>query len=226
MLTLMLIGALLWYVPQVTSKSQPIAGVPASPPLASVARYTVPAHGRACMPNVAVTSRSDEVWFSVYPKSAKGGGSPVDFLLTAPRYRARAHLGGGYPGGGASLRITPPATSVLATACFINRGDRPIVLVGSEEARAVSRSVPLTINGKQTPGDISLTFYEGRSIDGLGLFSTIVSRASRLTDGLLPPALIWVVAVATALGVPLTLVLAFHDALREDERPPGSETGD
>jgi hypothetical protein len=218
---LMLIGALLWYRPAMTSRSDPVAEVPNPTAVFSAARYTLPPEGRACMPNVAVTPDSRQVVFSLFPiKRTRHGGPPVEFVLRGSGYRTATRLHGGYPGGSATLPITPPSHSLLVTACFINVGHRPVSMVGTDEARTISRSIPLTLDGTQQPGDIAFTFLTGRSEDSLDLLGTIAVHASNLTDGLLSPLLVWIIGVLTAFGVPVLVVLAFRSSLAEAEPEP------
>ncbi len=215
---LLFAGALVWYRPFLTTPSQPVAEIPAPPALFVAHQFPLAGHQQACMDTVTVTPQSQLVSFSLFPGgTATGGGPPVLLTLTAPGYAAKVAVPGGYPGGSATLPLSPPKHPRIVTACFHNLGAGTVLLVGTSEPRTVSRS-HLTVDRRAVYGDVALSFLESKRVDLLQRLGPAVQHASDLTDGLLPPALIWIVAVATALGVPLAMILAFHTALRE--QPP------
>lgn len=212
-----LIGVLAWYWPAVTASGEPIAEVPAPGPLFSLAQFTVPAHGRACMESVTVTPSSQLIAFTVFPVGkGKDGGPPLELSLDAPGYHTHTTLSGGYSGGAAQLPITPPPRPLIATVCFHNRGSRPAALTGSAEARTIART-PLTINGAPRAGDVSITLYQREPRDALQLLGQLAAHASNLTDGLIPPALVWILGLLCVLGVPTATVLALHASLSSED---------
>lgn len=200
------------------------AEVPAPYALGNGLPVTIPAHGRGCMSTVTVTPQTHSVRFNVYPgPHAKGGGPAIALTLDAVGYHATVDLNGGYPGGVATLPLAdPPAHPRIVTACFVNRGARPVVFSGSNEPATVTRSYPMTINGAATPADISLIFLD-KSNSGLRYrVTTAIQHASNLTDGLLPPALIWIIGVVLVVGVPLLFIAAWWRALAEAEPGAGA----
>lgn len=215
MAVVLLAGALNWFVPFLLARSQNVAEVPAPPPLFTVTEYRVAPHGRACENLVAVTPQSRRASFMLRPiKHAAGGGPPVQLTLSAPGYEASASIPGGYPGGLATVPILAPARALIATACFVDRGTVPVLLDGTTEVRTMSRS-QLEINGRPVTGDIALRFFDSYSHTLAGRLGTVFEHASNLTDGLLPPWAIWVLAVLVACGVPLAIIVAFRQALIE-----------
>ena len=219
MAVLLLAGALAWYLPPLRAHTRPMAEVPAPPALFFAARLSVPAHRRACQRSVTVTSDSRVAQFDLFPApGATSGGPPIRFTLGAPGYHAQADVSGGYPGGAAALPITPPPHDVIATACFANLGSAPLILVGSTEGRTVARPAPVTIGHRSINGDVVLSFSQGRSAATFRQLETLFLHASRLVDGLVPPLIIWLVALLTGFGVPLAVIAAVWLALREDPR--------
>jgi hypothetical protein len=217
MAALLLAGALIWYRPWLTASTQPVAEVPEPPALFATTQFRLIAHQRACMNSVTVTPQSQLVQFQLFPASAAAsGGPPIDLTLDAPGYHTKVAVGGGYPGGSASLPFSPPTQPLIATACFHDLGSTPVLLVGTSEQRTSSRS-HLTLNGRAVPGDIALQFLQSQRRDMLQLPGQLVRHASNLTGGLLPPALIWLVAILTAFGVPIAVIMAFRAALREED---------
>lgn len=75
----------------------------------------------------------------------------------------------------------------------------------------------MTIAGRAVPGGITLEFLQGRLRTLFGQLGEVFDHASNLTDGLVPQWLVWLIAIAVALCVPLAMVLALFLALREDE---------
>jgi hypothetical protein len=219
---LILIGALLWFLPYLTSQRVPVAEVPAPAALSALTPFAVAPQAQACMSPVTVTPDSDIAEFQLRPAApSPTGGPPVELVLSAPGYRAVLAVPGGYPGGGVGLPIAPPAHAEIASACFINRGKTPVLLIGTSEGRTTSRPAT-TIAGRRVLGDIALTFATARQVSLLDRLGEVFDHASNLTDRLVPAWLVWMIAIAVALGVPIAIVRAFHDALREDERPASS----
>jgi len=179
--------------------------------------FSVPPRQQACMESVAVEPSSDIAEFQLWPtKAGPRGGPPVELVLSASGYRGVVHVPGGYPGGAVTLPFTPPAHTLIVTACFINRGRSTVLLTGTSEPRTVARSAT-RIDGRSVVGDIALTFLENRERSLLDQLGEVFGHASVLTDHLLPVWLIWLLAVLVALGVPVGAVAAFYLALREDE---------
>ncbi|MGD0198657.1 MAG: hypothetical protein ABSC56_12230 [Solirubrobacteraceae bacterium] len=216
---LMLIGGLLLVRPHLRGGVELDAGVPDPPALFAATLFTVPPHGRACLGSVTIDADSYLAQFDLWPvKASKQGGPPVDLLLRAPGYSGIVRVPGGYHGGSATLPIQPvPKHSRIGTACFVNVGTSAVALTGTTEPRTVSRS-PMTIDGTSVVGDVALTFIDSRSRSLLDEVAGVFDHASNLTDGLLPPALIWLIAILVVLSVPFGTVAAFYLALREDEQ--------
>lgn len=215
--TLILLGALVWFRPQLTSKQLSVAGVPAPASLSVVSPFAVPTKGRACMSTVTVNTKSQTVAFQF---QTAGPVSPrshtVELVLSAPGYQAAASFAGAPPKTPVRLPITPPKHTVIATACFVNLSRTTVLLDGATEPRTISRS-PTLVDGSPVVGDIAITFYERRPVSRLEQLGTIFEHASNLTDSLLPVWLVWIVAALVCFGVPCAVVLAFYLALREDQ---------
>jgi hypothetical protein len=210
-------GALIWYGPPLTRSRQVFAEIPTPAALGPPLQYPVPAHGQACMALVTVTPDSRLAAFQLFPaKRVPTGGPPVELTLSAAGYHSSALVPGGYPGGSASVPITPPRRAVLTTACFVNRGRTTVLLAGTTQPQTVSRSANVVIDGRPVPGDVALAFLEGRPTTLLAHLGEIFQHASNLTDGLLPPWAIWAFAILAALGVPSAVTFAFYVAVRDD----------
>jgi hypothetical protein len=111
--------------------------------------------------------------------------------------------------------ITPPATSRIGTACFVDAGRSPVLLDGTSEPRFLARST-MTIDGKPVVGTIGLTFFAERPTSRLQQLGEIFDHASNLTDHLVPVWLIWIIVIVALIGIPVAVVRAFYRSLRED----------
>ncbi len=100
-----------------------MSAVPAPNALTATTSYQLAPREQACMTAVAVEPNSLAAQFELHPATpSPQGGPPVALVLSAPGYRSVSQLAGGYPGGLATLPMTPPRHSLLATACFVDRG--------------------------------------------------------------------------------------------------------
>ncbi len=214
----MLIGALLWFRPYLTHKQLFDSAVPTPTPLTAANQYVLAPGEQACMTAISVEPNSRVAQFQLHSvKSSAQGGPPVELeLVGVGGYRSVSTLAGGYPGGLATIPITPPRHSIIGNACFTNRGSASVSLLGSAEARTITNSAT-TVGGTAVVGDISLSFLDTRPHSLLGHAGTIFEHASNLTDDLIPVWLIWILAVLVGFGVPLGILAAFYLALREDE---------
>ncbi len=217
LLALVLLGALIWFVPYLTRKQQPVAGVPTPPALFGLSEFALPAGQKACITSVTVTPNSRLAQIQTHPATVNGpGGPPLELVLSAPGYLARSLAPGGYPLGTVTFTVSPPKKASIGTACFINRGKRTVLLDGTTEPRTISRSYTV-IEGNGVFGDITLTFLDSHPRSLLSRLGEVFGHASDLTDRLIPVWLIWILAVLAAFGVPLAVVAAFYWALRQDE---------
>jgi hypothetical protein len=216
---LLLVGALVWFVPFLTTAHQPVAEVPAPAALSVLTPFPVAPRTQACMYPVTVTPGSEIAQFGLRPAApSASGGPPVELVLSARDYHATLAVPGGYPGGSVALPIAPPRRAEIASACFVNRGVTTVLLSGTNEARTLA-APETTIAGRPASGDIALTFLRARQISLLDRLGEVFGHASNLTDDLVPSWLIWIIAFVIAFGVPAAAVAALYRALREDEVP-------
>jgi hypothetical protein len=215
---IVLAGALIWFVPYLTRPTEFAAETPDPAALFTLAEFPVPPGGSACMSNVTVDPNSRLAQVRLRPANPKAAlGPPVELVLSAPGYRGVVHVPGGYPGGIASLPLSPPPSRpLIATACFVNVGHTTVLLDGTTETRTLSRSTTV-LDGKPVPGDIALTLFDNRTRSLLSELGEVFAHASNLTDHLIPAWLIWLLAPLVALAVPIGVLAAFYRAIREDE---------
>ncbi len=229
---LMLAGALAVFVPYLVRDRAFSGGVPAPPALFSATEYALAPGASACMSSVAIEPDSRIAEFAARPspvpaaggaeepappkRASSGWRPPVELSLTAPGYAASGVAAGGHGYKSLSVAIDPPKHAVIGQACFINKGSAGVALEGTSEARTVSRS-PTVLAGASVVGDVALAFQERPRRSLLDGLDTVFGHASALTDGLVPVALIWVLAILVAFGVPVCVLAALCWALREDD---------
>jgi hypothetical protein len=216
---LVLAGALVWLWPYLTRERQSVAGVPAPAALATATWLVLEPHRDACMSSVTVDPSSRFAEFQLRASKSMPI-PPVQLLLSAPGYRAAGQSANRNAQGSVELPIATPRRSVIATACFINRGGTAVLLEGTTEARTITRS-ELQIAGEAIRADIALTFLD-RPRSLLDRLGEVFGHVSNLTDRLVPEWLIWVLAISVAVGVPLAMLAALYVALREDEATAGN----
>lgn len=214
-LVLILAGALIWFRPFLTSQRPPFSEVPAPPPLTAISQFPTSAGRPACMGSVGVESGSRLIQFELHAATPTASTPAVEVALSAPGYRANATVARGFPGGVVTIPVRPPPRATIATACFSISEHGEALLGGSTEGRTTTRS-QLTLAGRPVPGQITLAFFEARPRSLFDRLGTIFSRASNMTGQIVPAWLVWVLALAIALGVPAGLCTALLGALRED----------
>ncbi len=218
---LVLAGALVWFLPALTSKKPSIAEVPTPPARLTLAEFAVPPHQQACMSSVTITPDSRQALFRLRPaKPGPGGGPPVELVLSGPGYRSTATVPGGYPGGSVALAVTPPRSVLIGSACFVNIGRSTVLFDGTTEAGTIARA-PTVVAGHPVVGDIALTFLDPRPRTILSRLGEVFSHASNLTEDLIPVWLVWIIAILAAIGIPAGAIGAFWLSLRGDEEPAG-----
>lgn len=216
MVLLVIAGVLKWFVPFLTRGMTSFAEVPSAPPLFNVTYFSVPPGKQACMVVVTVTPDSHFARFGLRPaKPTAVGGPPVLLKLDGAGYHSSVSVPGGYPGGTVTLPLVPPKHPVITTACFLNQGRTTVALTGTTETRTVSRTY-MAIGGQSVYGDVALTFIRSKSENLWDELGDIFTRASNLTDGLIPPWAMWILAILLALGIPVAMIVAFYRALSED----------
>jgi hypothetical protein len=209
------LGLLALFASYLLHKERPFAGTPAPRALFKATPFTIPVHGSACMSSLTLPPNGRLLALELGEASGAHGGPPLEVRLTAPGYRELVRVPGERSEGEVQVPVRPPRRYAVGSACLINRGNAPAVLIGSTEPRSVSR-VKLTVNGRATEGDIALTFLNGRRLSRLSRLGEVFGHASNLTDHLIPVWLVWIFAIAASLGVSLATLVMFRRAINEE----------
>jgi hypothetical protein len=179
-----------------------------------VSAFPVGAHQQACMSAVTVTHQSAVAGYELRAEGGARGVPPLELLISAPGYHATSELPGGEYEKHLQFLIRPPRHSVIASACLLDRGTVPVAVEGTTDPATLSRSV-LSIDGRPVAGNLTLNFFEDREQTRLAGVSEAFERISILTDHLIPVWLVWIVALATLVGVPMGTLYAVRRAIME-----------
>lgn len=112
-----------------------------------------------------------------------------------------------------AIPLAPPERSVVGTFCVRNEGPAAVVLVGTDQPRALVRSTA-TIDGAPQRAAFSLSLVDDTRRDTIARTSQLVDRAAALSP--FGTWLFWVLIPLLALGLPLLVGAALLRALREE----------
>jgi hypothetical protein len=213
-LVVVVVGALAWWRPFVTTDRAYPASIPQPSPLFSIGFDGLTSDQRVCMRPVVVDRRSE---VAVFRANTFGKpGSAVDLTIAAPDYRFAARIPGGYADNAAlSVPVRPPAHDVAATVCFRNAGTRRIALFGANDRT----QAPLTVtrDGKGDSAPVQLAFYERDPASILDRLSLSLSRLQVFRPGFLGPWLFWPLLLVCVAGVVLGPLWALWRVVADEE---------
>jgi hypothetical protein len=215
-LVIVAIGALAFWKPFLTKDRKVVTSTPSLPGV--FVRKVLPLSGgqTACVRPVPLSTATGQAELTVVARDRH----PTDLLVEArgPGYRSSGVIPAiAYPKGDtfAAARLQPPPRDLTGEICVTPRQRPGVGLVGTDEPPFF---VPaeLVVNGQRKQGqEIALTLLEPRRQSLASRFGTVLDHASALT-GAVPAWLLWPIALAVTLGVPLLLFLAYAATLRRD----------
>jgi hypothetical protein len=198
-------------VPFVFDKRQSIAASPSLSGFFSAKNIRVPADKRACIGPVPF-DRPTQIVQVLVAAPPRGKPSPLRFTASAPGYSSTASVDRYSPGAVQAPIATPPRY-VEGQVCVLNRGLRPIALVGTDEPRSQTFA-GTTVDGKLQKVDAALILLPANQQSLADHFGSLLRRASNLTGGLAPVWLLWPIALLAALGLPAGAVTALVLSMR------------
>ena len=209
------IAAILW-IPWATQERVVTESTPVPPPLFSVTPAPLKPRSTACQTTVTFSPETQIAEIGV----TTGGkpGPPLAITATAPGYRARTSLPGGYRDDpSARFTLTTPKHAVIGSLCFRNVGRTTVSLNGTNEFRTMGRPT-LTIDGAVQPEDAKLIFYRKVRSSYLSRVGDIFGHAAIFTPAFFSRAVLIVLALLGLIGIPVAITYALWAAVREDER--------
>jgi hypothetical protein len=217
---IILIGALVWFVPFVSRSRQPVSSTGASPPFSNVTPVRLPASSVLCMTDVTIGTDARIAQFTVIP-----GASP------APPLRVSANGPDGYhspevdvPGGQRNAgpqtaSIRPPTHPVIGEICVRNAGRVAISLVGTTENRTSGRERAV-IDGEPIRPDVQLALLERDSRTMLQDAPEVLQHMAAFKGSFVSSGLLWVLLLLVVLGVPVLVVAAVAEATTDGRGAP------
>lgn len=190
-------------IPWATSERPRILATPSfSGPLGPAYTKLKPG-ARACISPVPVSSAARFAQFLVL---ADGQAQPLTVFVSGPGFSARGRVAADYPAGvatGVPARLdNAPGSTVTATVCVRNDGDKAVRLGGSGDSTAAES----TLDGKLLPtADLSLTIL-GEPSSTIANAGKIVDRAAAMAA--LPRFVVWLIVLLALVAVPITTVVA------------------
>jgi hypothetical protein len=195
-----------------TEDRELVAAVPSPRPVFQVSLIRVPPGEQLCISDVTIPEDARQLRVQVGTFGRPG--PELDFTLRAPGYSDRVRVPAGYPDSALiTAAMDPPTTARLGDVCVTHRGAAPIALVGTEEARTVSRPEG-DVGGKVAEGDTYLAFYERGWASALDRAGEIVNRMSAFRPAVVGPWLLWPLLALVVLGVPAGVLWAALAAVR------------
>ena len=209
------LAAILW-IPWATTERPIIASTPVPPPQFGVSPAPVRGGGTACQRNVTFYSRTKVAEIGVLT----GGrpGPPLEITASAPGYRQRVLVPGGYRDDQAlRFHLRPPSHSALGQLCIRNTGRQGVNLVATGELATTGRP-DLVIDGTQQPVDAKLLFFDTVKQSYASRIGEIFGHAANFTPPFLSQPVLIVLALVTLLVIPVLVAAALSAAFREDDQ--------
>jgi hypothetical protein len=207
---LVLLFALVLFVPPLLDDDHAVDATPAPPPLSEIALVRLPGGERACLANVVLDPGSAVARFQV--GTFRRPGPPLEVSAAGRRYSVR----GGYRDNAPlAVTLTRPRAPVRTSLCIANRGRVPVALYASDEVRTRSRVV-VTAAGRPVSPDVTLTLDRAQPRSVVDQLEEVVDHTARWRPGV-QPWFVWLLLVAVLLGVPGLAALALARAQPGDE---------
>jgi hypothetical protein len=213
-LIVVIIGALAWWRPFITTARGYPASIPQPSPL-----YVIPfvdlTHGqRVCFGPAVMDTHSELAVLRV--NTYKRAGSPIDLTITGPGYRFAGSAPGGYPNNEVlHIPVTPPSHDLAVTICLRNAGRHKMGLFGDSDQTIAPFAV--TVDGKPNSTAVQFAFYERRPVSIGHRLPLIFSRMQVFRPAFLGPWLFWPLALLCVIGVPLGALWALWRSIVDEE---------
>ena len=209
--------AALMIAPWATEEREVVESTPAHTPLYQRVEVPLDPGKEVCVDPVTVTSRADRLRFGVLTGARPG--PPLAVTASAPGYRAEARVDGGYVDALAlDADIAPPPRDVHATVCFRNDGDRPAGLVGTTDARILSRADPVVDGQRLSTTEVSLQVMRRERASYASRTGDVFAHAANVAPGFAGNWLFALLALAVVLGVPYGALSALQAAAQAEDR--------
>jgi hypothetical protein len=207
------LGALVWFLPYVNRSIQPVSSTGASPPFYSVTPVPLAPGSVACMTNVTIDTDAGVAQFLAIPGPQPA--PPLRVSTDGPDgYHGRAvQLAGGYRSPTPqTATIHPPRHALIGRVCVRNVGRVTVSLVGTTEARTSGREQTV-IDGRRVRADVQLQLLENRTRTLLQDSPEILRHMATVKGSFVSTGLLWLLLTFVVLGVPALVIAAVASAV-------------
>lgn len=204
-------------VPFLTKTRDIPAEVPSPAPLTATDLVLVPGGSRLCMTDLAISKESRRVRFKVGTYGKPGPALAVS--VKAAGYASQARVAAGWVDNSQlEVPVAAPSSGRLATVCIRNEGKHKIAFYAASD-RARSRVKPFA-DGKLQTATPTLVFAEAHG-ESIADRAGVTAGRIAVFRGFLDHAwIVWLLAIAALVAVPLLVGVALAGA----ERQPRSDS--
>lgn len=211
-----LAGALHWYRPFLDQRRVVVASTPSLEGIQSVKEVRLGHGQRACITPLPLDPQDHRLRLVLWAHATSP--VPLSFVLSGHGYTGRGRFTTYAPGSPTPVEApvsSPPPAAFDGQLCVRNEGRHSVGLVGTDEPDSLT--LPSTSVDGQAPGpvDPAVTFYGGPDASLLSRAGTVIGRVSDFTGGVMPPWLLWPLALLIVIGVPAGTAVALGLGLRE-----------
>jgi hypothetical protein len=210
----LLIAGLAWFVPYFTREREAVSGVPVPPPFFVQESVNLKPRSEACLSEVAMDTDADFAELNVL--AGKRAGARLAVAFEGRGYRETATVPAGYrPPTAVRAPLDPPDRSVIGTLCIRNTGERRVALLGTSDPRTVVARPTTQVDGQEVVTDVSVRFVSADSGSVLERLGELMTRVASFKPGVFgAPALLWLMLVLVAVGIPTAASYALLSSFR------------
>ena len=210
----LLIAGLAWFVPYLTREREAVSGVPVPWPFFVQEKVNLKPGSEACLSEVAMDTDADFAELNVL--AGKRPGARLALAFEGQGYRETATVPAGYrPPTAVRASLDPPDRSVIGTLCIRNTGERRVPLLGTSDPRTVVARPTTQVDGEEVVTDVSVRFLSADSGSVLERLGEMMTRVASFKPGVFgAPALLWLMLVLVAVGIPTAASYALLSSFR------------
>jgi hypothetical protein len=199
-------------VPFVTNKRDIPAAVPSPVPLLETSLDVLRPGQRMCMSDIAMSAESDQVRLRAGTYGLPG--PPLAVSVRGQDYHAEGAVGAGYADNAAvSANVPAPPSGRLVTVCVRNSGAHKVAFYAAAD-RAESHAA-VFVAGKRVVPTPTLSFNERSAVSVANRAGVIAGRIAVFRGFLDHAWVVWLLAAAALLVVPVLAGLGMAAAMRD-----------
>jgi hypothetical protein len=201
-----LIGALVWFVPFAGRADQPVSSTGASPPFSNVTAVRLRPSSVLCMTDVTIDTDARIAQFVTIPETSPS--PPLRVSASGPGGYRSAEVevpAGQRVAGPQTAAIQPPSHPLVGEICIRNAGRTALSFVGTVEDRTSGREQAVIDGARITP-DVQLTLLARGHRTLLQEMPAALRHMAAFKGSFVSVGLLWMLLVLVVLGVPALVV--------------------